>query len=120
MTTNQKSITGTEGEDLAAKWLRDNGYLLRDRNWRQGRYEIDIVAERHGITHFVEVKTRRACSLNTPEQAITASKQHAMRQAAAAYIAQHRLFGEVAFDLIAIDKFPDGRMDLRFIPDIVV
>lgn len=119
MLRNQTAITGSEGEDLAAKWLRDNGYMLRDRNWREGRYEIDIVAERYGMIHFVEVKTRRAGSLNSPESAITPAKQRAMRQAATAYLSQHRLRAEVAFDLIAIDRFPDGMMDLRFIPDIV-
>lgn len=119
MLSNPKAITGSEGEDAATVWLRSNGFLLRDRNWRQGRYEIDIVAEKGGIIHFIEVKTRRAGSLRSPEQAITSSKQNAMRQAVSAYIAQHRIRGEVAFDMIAIDKFPDGMMDLRFIPDIV-
>ena len=119
MLRNPTALTGKEGEDQASMWLRKNGFLLRDRNWRQGRYEIDIVAERQGIIHFVEVKTRRAGSLNSPERAITATKQHALRQAAAAYVAQHRIREEVAFDMIAIDKFPDGMMDLRFIPDIV-
>lgn len=119
MLTNPTAITGKEGEDRAVAWLRDNGFLLRDRNWRQGHYEIDIVAEQHGITHFIEVKTRRAGSLCSPEQSITPTKQRAMRQAATAYIAQHRIIGDIAFDLIAIDKFPDGNMDLRFIPDIV-
>lgn len=119
MFNNPTAIVGVEGEDLASSWLRNNGYLLRDRNWRQGRYEIDIVAERHGIVHFVEVKTRRAGSLCSPEQAITPTKCRALTQAAKAYIAQHRLREEVAFDLIAIDKFPDGMMEVRFIPDIV-
>lgn len=113
------ALTGRQGEDAAVGWLRANGYLLHERNWRNGRYEIDIVAEKQGVIHIVEVKTRRAGGIVSPEQSITPAKESALRHAAAAYLAQHRLVGEVEFDLIAVDNFPDGSCDVRFIPNIV-
>lgn len=113
-----KAQTGLRGEDLATDYLRKQGYLICARNWRQGRYEIDIVAERWGITHIVEVKTRRAGSLLQPEQTITPTKVAALHKAAAAYMAQNRIVGEIEFDLVAIDIFPDESFDIRFIPDI--
>lgn len=119
MSYTTKSIIGHEGEDVALAWLRRNGFLLHDRNWRCGHYEIDIVAEKQGTLHIIEVKTRRAGSLASPEKAITPSKEAALRRAASAYLATHRTRYEVAFDLIAIDHFPDGSYDIRFIPDIV-
>lgn len=114
-----KAVIGQEGEDIACRWLREKGYLLRDRNWRSGYHEIDIIAERHGIIHIIEVRTRRAGGWITPEQTITPKKAAALRRAASAYLALHRILSEVEFDLIAIDHFPDGTHDIRFIPEIL-
>ena len=115
---NTKAEIGRRGEDIAVAYLRRNGYLICATNWRQGRYEIDIVAQKVGMTHFVEVKTRSAISLSTPEQAVTKSKVAALRHAASVYLAQNRVMGEVEFDLLAVDLFPDGAYDVRIIRDI--
>lgn len=109
---------GQQGEDIAVEYLRSEGYLIAARNWRSGRYEIDIVAERQGMTHLIEVKTRRAGSLLTPEATITQAKASALHRAASAYVAQCRVRGEVEFDLLAVDMFPDGSYDVRFIRNI--
>lgn len=116
---NTKAIIGFEGEDIASCWLRENGYLLRERNWRKGSYEIDIIAERCGVVHIIEVRSRRAGGMITPEQTITPKKAAALKRAASAYLAMHRIRAEVEFDLIAVDTFPDGSHDIRFIPDIM-
>ena len=50
---------GAAGEELAVAWLRAHGFIIMDRNWRMGRYELDIVAARGDRVHFVEVKLRR-------------------------------------------------------------
>ncbi len=42
-----------------------------------------------------------------------------MRRAAEAYIAQKALRGEVEFDLVAVDMFPDGGCDVRYITNVV-
>ncbi len=117
MSTNAQ--TGQRGEDLAIEYLRSNGYMICARNWRQGRYEIDIVAQRHGVTHIVEVKTRGTGSLLSPEQTITPTKAAALRKAAGAYISQNRVLGEVEFDLVAIDILPDDSYSIRFIPNCI-
>ena len=66
--------TGRAGERAAAEYLRRAGYEICALNWRSGRYELDIVARKAGIVHFVEVKTRRAGSLTPPEAAVTPQK----------------------------------------------
>ena len=113
-----KSEIGRQGEEIAVSYLRREGFLIADTNWRSGRYEIDIVAHRGGMTHFVEVKTRSALSLTTPEQALTQSKIDAMHRAVKAYLAQRRIFGEFELDLVAVDMFPDGTSNVRFIRDV--
>ena len=110
--------TGRRGEDIAVEYLREAGYLIASRNWRSGRYEIDIVAEKDGVTHLVEVKTRRAGALLSPEATITHHKVASLHRAASAYLAQCRVRGEVEFDLLAVDIFPDNSYDVRFIRNI--
>ncbi len=108
--------TGRRGERLAVEYLRREGFEICDLNWRSGRYELDIVARRAGTLHFVEVKTRRAAGLTSPEQAVTPAKFRALRHAAEHYMA---LGGyddwEVQFDLIAVEVLPDGSAELRMV-----
>ena len=100
----------TGGRRLPAQ----GGFAILERNWRSGRYELDIVARRWDELHFIEVKTRRAGGLTTPEEAITPRKFASLRRAAEAYMAQHRVRLEPQFDLAAVDLFPDGSMNVRF------
>ena len=48
---------GKWGEDKAAEFLKGKGYSIIERNYRCRCGEIDIIAERAGTVHFVEVKT---------------------------------------------------------------
>lgn len=107
--------TGALGERAAAEALRAAGYELQALNWRQGRYELDIVASRDGVLHFVEVKTRQADSLTPPEAAATHRKFHALRRAASVYLATTGWQGEVQFDLAAVTVATDGATDVRLI-----
>ena len=88
MTTTQH--TGRQGEEAAARWLLDHGFTLLHRNWRQGHYELDIVAARKGTLHFIEVKTRRRDGLTPPEQALDSHKRRALVRAANAYLTENR------------------------------
>lgn len=119
MMYNAKAITGKDGEDFACRWLRENGFMLRERNWRNGRYEIDIIAERYGMIHIIEVKTRQTGGVLLPEQTITPSKVAALKRAASTYLSMHRICCEVEFDLLAIDTLPDHNYDVRFIQEII-
>ena len=49
---------GKAGEDAVAAYLEHNGYVIRDRNWRKNRLELDIVATKDNGLIIVEVKTR--------------------------------------------------------------
>ncbi len=111
--------TGRRGEELAAAWLRRAGFTICARNWRQGRYELDIIAQRGDELHFVEVKTRHADSLTSPEQAMTSSKCRAMRRAAACYLSRHPTHADPRFDLCAVELHADGHAEIRFVADAV-
>ena len=103
------------GERAAVEYLRRAGYEIRALNWRQGRDELDIVASREGVLHFVEVKTRRAGSLTPPEAAATQRKFRALSRAAVCYLSTVRWEGEVQFDLAAAEVAGDGSIRVELI-----
>lgn len=71
---------GDRGEDLAAAFFITRGFRIVGRNWSCRAGEIDLIAERDGRLHFVEVKTRRTSTYGYPEEAITRKKlQHFAR-----------------------------------------
>ncbi len=109
------SQIGTLGEQAAVDFLRSKGFYIRERNWRNGRYEIDIIAEKWGEIHFVEVKTRKAGGWSTPEMAITREKFNSLRHAAAAYLGMISHRGEHQFDLIAVEMLEMKVVELRYI-----
>lgn len=111
--------TGRAGEEAACHYLRSEGFVICELNWRSGHHEVDIIAERYDEIHFVEVRTRRTGSMIAPEESLSANKVRALRQAAAHYMAMSRSRLEPRFDLIAIDADPLGGLHLRYIADAI-
>lgn len=54
----QHNTLGAAGEQFAYEFLIREGFIVRERNWTMNHLEVDIIAERNGTFHFVEVKTR--------------------------------------------------------------
>lgn len=105
---------GRCGEDAAVDYLRGKGFLILERNWRNGRYEIDIIAQRWDEIHFVEVKTRKVDGWSSAEQAIDEHKFRSLSRAASLYLALKRCELEPVFDLCAVDRFPNGEYVVRY------
>ncbi|MDR3713042.1 MAG: YraN family protein [Puia sp.] len=104
---------GGRGEELAAEWLIGHGYRIVHRNWRQGRYEVDIIACRKNILHFIEVKTRSSHLFGLPEENISSKKIRNMMKAASAFLYRHPLWKKVQYDVLAISGPAAGKNDLR-------
>ncbi|MBO4936382.1 MAG: YraN family protein [Alistipes sp.] len=113
----EKQQRGALGEQAAVDYLRQNGFMIVERNYRIGRSEVDIIASRYDELHFVEVKTRKYGSMTAPEEAINEQKLRAMRRAASAYMAMHRSPLEPRFSLVAVEMVGDRVEALRFIED---
>ena len=56
-TPTEKQIIGRLGEDIAKKYLENKGFTIICLNYRKKCGEIDIIAKKGEITHFIEVKT---------------------------------------------------------------
>ena len=54
----QHNTLGAAGEQFAYEFLIREGFIVRERNWTMNHLEVDIIAERNGTFHFVEVKKR--------------------------------------------------------------
>lgn len=93
---------GLYGEDLAVAHLLAKGYAIRHCNWRCGRWEVDIVAEKARTLVFVEVKTRRNTLYGNPEEALTPEKMRHIVSVADAYVRRYALDLPVRFDLVTV------------------
>ncbi len=105
---NERSKTGTLGEDIAVNFLIDNGYKIIERNFRQKWGEIDIIAKDPDDTLvFVEVKTMRqinsAIAELNPEDNLTGAKLNKLQRTAQLFAGKHS-------DLL--DKERGWRIDL--------
>lgn len=100
--TSGNRQTGASGEALAAAWLEAKGYTLLHRNWRWKRWEIDLVAHREGILHFVEVKTRRSTKYGHPEESVDTRKLQHLFSAAEQYLEEYPGWKRVQYNVVSI------------------
>jgi len=112
---------GDRGEELAASYLEDNGYVILDRNYRFERAEVDLICfappDESGVGGelvFAEVKTRSGLGFGRPEEAVSRMKRRHIVRAAQAYLHERRLEkARCRFDVISILLRPDGEPEIE-------
>ncbi len=108
---------GRTGEQLAAEYLSRLGYDILYRNWRHFRYEIDVVATKEQVLHFIEVKTRQTTTFGLPEEDISRKKMHSLIQAAEAFVSKHPNWKRIQFDVLSV-SLTDNEPSYYFIEDV--
>ena len=99
----EKQIRGALGEQAAVDYLRQNGFMIIERNWRVGKSEIDIIASRYDELHFVEVKTRKFGSLTDGTDAVTRSKIKNIILTTARFVDENETeFSGIRFDVAEV------------------
>lgn len=93
---------GKKGEMMAEAHLLKNGYSIVEKNWRFGRAEIDIIAQKDHTLAIVEVKTRTTDWFGNPQDFVNHKKKGLLINAANEYIISRDLDLEARFDIIAI------------------
>jgi len=97
---------GNQGEILAYWYLREQGFTVVARNYRQtGGGEVDLIAWEGDTLVFVEVKTR-ASGLRAPEDAVTEEKRRRLISAARDYRYRAHIRSPYRFDVISIQLEP--------------
>ncbi|MGA2582312.1 MAG: YraN family protein [Tepidisphaeraceae bacterium] len=112
-----RDALGQRGENVAARYLRNQGYKIITRNYRCDMGEVDIIARDKTVLVFVEVKTR-SYGDPTPEEQVNQEKRHQITKAAKYYLSRYGLPQPPArFDVVAI-VWPTGREpQIRHTPD---
>ncbi|TBL77709.1 YraN family protein [Paenibacillus thalictri] len=95
---------GSQGEQLAARYLTEQGYTLLTQNWRCRTGEIDLVAEDGEVIVFVEVRTRKATGrFGTAQESVDYRKRRQVTETAQVFLLQRGLQEkQIRFDVIAI------------------
>ena len=94
--------TGKLGEQIAQRFLKKKQFKILECNWRWGKGEMDIIAEKDDLLVFIEVKTRTKNTFGHPEEAISEKKQNLMYELATEYMYIISYEKEFRFDVIAI------------------
>lgn len=98
-----KQALGAAGERVAARWLSEKGWWIRERRFRSGHRDIDIVAQRRELVAFVEVKARTGAAFGDPVEAVDWHKQRELRRSAEVWISRFGLPGEnYRFDVVGV------------------
>jgi len=104
-TAASRQAMGRYGEDVAARYLIDQGLAVLERNWRCSEGEIDLVLRDGATLVACEVKTRHDDAFGTPHQAITPAKLDRLKRLAARWIDERGIRpSETRIDLVAIRR----------------
>ncbi|MBI5044235.1 MAG: YraN family protein [Nitrospirae bacterium] len=105
-----KQILGEKGEDIAAAFLKKEGYKIVEQNYRTPFGEIDIIAYDGQMLAFIEVKARKNPTFAVPQLAVNKKKQQHIVKSAMSYISSKRIKDRgLRFDVIAISIFDDTK-----------
>ena len=102
---------GLEGEQLAADYLRNNGYEILVMNYRHKRSEIDIISAKGDLLVFVEVKVRTNTNYGLPENFVDEKKSQNVMKGADQYSKEIDWQGNIRFDIISIVKKKETELE---------
>ncbi len=144
MSITDKQKVGNLGEDIACKFLVKHGFEIKDRNYRKKWGELDVVAKKDNILHFVEVKTVsyeteyesktdlqnksvRSTSLDNdwfrPEENVHLWKQKRLARAIQTYLLEKKVPDETEWqvDILAVFlDFKTRRAKIRMTENVIL
>ena len=110
--------TGKIGEALAANWFIEKGYEILHTNWRHKNLEVDIIASKNKMLHFIEVKAVTTLQYGHPEDKITEKKIKNLINASEEYLYQNPQWQRIQFDVLSITMLPNVAVEYYLIEDI--
>lgn len=95
---------GKTGEEIAINLLKNKGFKIIEKNYKNSCGEIDIICEFKNMLIFIEVKARKNLLYGKPEEAVTYMKQKRIINSAMIYISNlKRKYSIYRFDVIAVN-----------------
>ena len=101
---------GNFAEDRAISYLQELGFLVIDRNYYSRFGEIDIIAVKDKVLHFIEVKSGNY----EPIYKVTPSKVSKIYKTAQIYISKKRIDMDFCIDALVVCE------DIEFIENITL
>ncbi len=113
---------GKLGEEKALSYLLGNNFNIIAKNWRVEHLEIDIIAEKDSVIHFVEVKTRKKNSLLHARESLSHTKKlHLEKLVELWYLQNPSITNSAQLDLIAVtyteNKNSEKDFNLEYYPN---
>lgn len=108
VTTHNQTL-GRLGEDAAARWYEEHGYVVVERNWHGDAGELDLIAvrfvrRRPQVAAFIEVKTRTSQRFGAGVLAVGPKKQDRIRRLSGQWLSLQRARVEtIRFDIVDVD-----------------
>jgi putative endonuclease len=95
---------GSEGEEIARKYLKEKGYRILDLNFQTRTGEIDIIAMDRDIVVFIEVKTSTGRTFGDPLAWVPTWKQRRIVRVSRIYLLRNRLHdAQARYDVVTVD-----------------
>lgn len=112
--TSKNQIIGEYGEKICKKYLENNNFEIIDTNYTLKVGEIDIIAKKKNMIHFIEVKSVSCPNTDridnnliyNPAQNLTSKKLEKIRRTAVEWSKNNKIINTTQIDLylIYIDK----------------
>lgn len=94
-------VIGKLGEEIATRFLQQNGYTILERNFSTSFAEADIIALQNKTIVIVEVKTRKNYEYTLASEAVNNIKKTKLKNIGLLYIDKLRLYDyNLRFDII--------------------
>lgn len=93
---------GQKAENKASEFLQKKGYSILLRNYRFGRFEVDLVCGFKGQIVIVEVKSLRSLRFKQPYEAVNMAKQQRIVRVASHLLKTSFPDQECRFDIVSI------------------
>ncbi len=127
-TPTEKQRIGAIGEDIAATFLVKHGFSVISRNYRKKYGEIDIICEKDGMLHFVEVKTvsrenvsRETSDSYQAEENIHEAKLKRLGRTIEAYLLEFDREEEWMFHAVIVLLDKKAKVaKVRFLKDLII
>jgi putative endonuclease len=95
---------GKLGEALAVEYLKNNGFVIIETNYRCPCGEIDIIAQEADYIVFTEVRTKTGNLFGTPEESVSQNKKKHLIDTAYTYLNEKdKLQADWRIDFIAVE-----------------
>lgn len=118
---NIRQVIGKKGEEMAQKYLQENGFIIVEKNFVCDLGEADIIAMKNNTLFFIEVKSRTQSIYGSPAEAVDIRKQKHIYKVAEFYIYKNKIKDvPISLDVIEIYFFDDAKPKIYHIQNAIL